>query len=95
MNIGLVGVARGDLTSMTTEARDPSLRPGARAFDHHILRAPVLQRYKLPAITKYTRELNLGLWLGDYRLACYPGGANCDNFIICNLPLYLADSEWT
>jgi hypothetical protein len=36
---------------------------------------------------KYTRESNPDLWLGDYWLACYARGADCENFIIRNLPL--------
>ena len=39
--------------------------------------------------------MNLGLWLEDYRLACQAGGVNNDDFIICNLPLFLADSVRT
>ena len=31
---------------------------------------------------------------GDYRLACHARGTNHDDFIIRNLPLYLADSAW-
>jgi hypothetical protein len=36
--------------------------------------------------------MNLELWLDDYHLACYLGGTDDDCFIICNLPLFLADS---
>ena len=39
----------------------------------------------------YSRETNLGLWLEDYRLACQTGGADNNDFIIRNLPLFLAD----
>jgi hypothetical protein len=42
-------------------------------------------------ITKYTMEMNPSLWLEDYRLACWAGGADSDYFIIRNLPLFLAD----
>jgi hypothetical protein len=42
-------------------------------------------------ILKYSRETNLGLWLEDYQLACQAGGMDSDSFIICNLPLFLAD----
>ena len=38
--------------------------------------------------------MNPGLWLEYYRLACQAGGADNDNFIIRNLPLFLADSAW-
>ena len=36
-----------------------------------------------------------GLWLEDYRLACQASGAENDSFIICNLPLFLANSAQT
>jgi hypothetical protein len=36
-------------------------------------------------------EMNPSLWLEDYRLACWAGGADSDYFIIRNLPLFLAD----
>ena len=39
--------------------------------------------------------MNPGLWLEDYRLACQAGGADNDDFIIRNLPLFLADSTRT
>jgi hypothetical protein len=39
--------------------------------------------------------MNLGLWVEDYRLACQADGMNSDSFIICNLPLFLADSART
>ena len=39
-----------------------------------------------------SRETNPGLWLEDYRLACQAGGVDNDDFIIRNLPLFLADS---
>jgi len=39
--------------------------------------------------------MNLGLWLEDYRFACRAGGAVDDDFVICNLPLFLADSART
>jgi hypothetical protein len=32
------------------------------------------------------------LWLTDYRLACQLGGADDDNLIIRNLPLFLSDA---
>jgi hypothetical protein len=35
------------------------------------------------------------LWLVDYRLACQLGGADDDNLIICNLPLFLSDAART
>ena len=39
--------------------------------------------------------MNLGLWLEDYPLACQAGGADNDDFIIRNLPLFLTDSART
>ena len=41
---------------------------------------------------KYSGEMNPGLWLEDYQLAYQAGGADNDDFIIRNLPLFLADS---
>jgi hypothetical protein len=43
-------------------------------------------------IPKYSEEMNPGLWLEDYRLACRAGGTDSDYFIIRNLPLFLTDS---
>src|SRR5688572_25109944 len=76
------------------EDRSPS--PGAagpRAFSARILNAPFPPRFRQPtSIAKYSGETNPGVWLSDYRLACQAGGADDDLFIICNLPLFLADS---
>ena len=67
--------------------------PGPQAFGRHILDAAFPPRYRPPTnIPKYSRETNPRLWLKDYRLAYQAGGADNDNFIICNLPLFLADS---
>ena len=67
--------------------------PGPQAFGWHILNAAFPPRYRPPTnIPKYSGETNPGLWLEDYRLACQAGGANDDDFIIRNLPLFLADS---
>ena len=78
----------------SNEDRSPSLGlPGPQAFGRHILNAAFPLRYRPPTnIPKYSRETNPGLWLEDYRLACQAGGASDDNFIIRNLPLFLADS---
>ena len=66
--------------------------PGPQAFGRHILNAAFSPRYRPPTnIPKYSRETNLRLWLEDYRLACQAGGADNDDFIIRNLPLFLAD----
>jgi hypothetical protein len=46
-------------------------------------------------ITRNIGETNPALWLEDYRLACRGGGAVDDDFIICNLPLFLANSART
>ena len=65
---------------------------GPQAFGRHILNGIFLPRYRPPInIPKYYGETNPGLWLEDYRLACQAGGADSDNFIIGNLPLFLAD----
>ena len=49
-------------------------------------------RYRPPTnILKYSEEMNPGLWLEDYRLACRANGTVSDNFIIRNLPMFLAD----
>ena len=76
------------------EDQSPSLGLlGPRAFGRHILNAAFPPRYRPPTnIPKYSRETNPGLWLEDYRLACQAGGANNDDFIIRNLPLFLAYS---
>jgi hypothetical protein len=47
-----------------------------------------------PISQKYLGESNPNLWLVDYQLACHARGADHDNFIICNLLLYLVDSAW-
>ena len=66
---------------------------GPQAFGQHILNAVFPPRYRPPTnIPKYSGETNLGLWLEDYWLACQASGANNEDFIICNLPLFLADS---
>ena len=76
------------------EDRSPSPGlPGPQAFGRHILNAAFPARYQPPTnIPKYSRETNLGLWLEDYWLACQADGANDDDFVIRNLPLFLADS---
>ena len=76
------------------EDRSPSPGlPGPQAFSRHILDAAFLPRYRPPTnIPKYSGETNPGLWLEDYWLAYQAGGADNDDFIIRNLPLFLADS---
>ena len=78
---------------------DRSLSPdllGAEAFGRHILNAVFPPWYLPPTnILKYSRETNPKLWLEDYQLACHAGGADSDNFIILNLPLFLSDSART
>ena len=67
--------------------------PGPQAFSRHILNAAFPLRYRPPTnIPKYSGETNPRLWLEDYRLAYQVGGADNDDFIIHNLPLFLADS---
>ena len=69
---------------------------GPRAFGRHILNAAFPPWYRpMTNILKYSREMNPGLWLKDYRLACQASGADNDDFIIRNLPLFLADSART
>ena len=66
--------------------------PGPQVFGRHILNVAFPPRYQPPTnIPKYSRETNPGLWLKDYRLACQADGADNDDFIIHNLPLFLAD----
>ena len=49
-------------------------------------------RYRPPTnIPKYSGETNPGLWLKYYRLVCQAGGVDNDDFIIRNLPLFLAN----
>lgn len=43
-------------------------------------------------IPRYMGETNLGLCLKNYHLACREGHVDNDYFIICNSPLYLANS---
>ena len=76
------------------EDRSPSPGlPGPQAFGRHILNAVFPPTYRPPSnIPKYSRETNPGLWLEDYQLACQASGARDDDFIIHNLPLFLADS---
>ena len=66
---------------------------GPQAFGQHILNTAFPPRYRPPTnILKYSGETNPRLWLEDYRLACQASGADNDDFIIRNLPLFLADS---
>ena len=75
------------------EDRSPSLGLlGPQAFGRHILNAAFPPRYRPPTnILKYSGETNLRLWHEGYRFACQAGGADNDDFIIRNLPLFLAD----
>jgi hypothetical protein len=72
------------------EDRSPSPEPpGPQAFSRAIRWAPFLTRFRAPTtITKYSGETRPELWLADYRL----GGADDDNLIIRNLPLFLSDA---
>jgi len=66
---------------------------GPQAFGRHILNSVFPPRYRPPTnMPKYSEEPNPGLWLEDYWLACQACGADNDDFIICNLSLFLADS---
>jgi len=69
---------------------------GPQAFGRHILNVVLPPWYRPPTnIPKYSGETNPGLWLEDYWLPCQAGGVNSDNFIICNIPLFLANSART
>jgi hypothetical protein len=76
------------------EDRSPSPEPpGPQVFSRAIRRAPFPARFRAPiTITKYSGETRPELWLADYRLACQLGGADDDNLIIRNLPLFLSDA---
>jgi hypothetical protein len=76
------------------EDRSPSPEPpGPQVFSRAIRRASFPARFRAPAtITKYSGETRPELWLADYRLACQLGGADDDNLIIRNLPLFLSDA---
>jgi hypothetical protein len=76
------------------EDRSPSPEPpGPRVFSRAIRRAPFPARFRTPTtITKYSGETRPGLWLANYQLACQLGGAEDDNLIIRNLPLFLSDA---
>ena len=78
---------------------DQSLSPdlsGPQAFGRHILNAACPPWYRPPTnILKYSEETNSRLWLEDYWLACQADGADNDDFIIRNLPLFMADSTRT
>jgi hypothetical protein len=76
------------------EDRSPSPEPpGPRVFSRAIQRAPFPARFRAPTtITKYSGETRPELWLADYRLACQLGGADDDNLIIRNLPVFLSDA---
>jgi hypothetical protein len=76
------------------EDRSPSPEsPGPRVFSRAIRRATFPARFRAPTtITKYSGETRPELWLADYRLACQLGGADDDNLIIRNLPLFLSDA---
>jgi hypothetical protein len=67
--------------------------PGPQVFNRAIRRASFPSRLRAPTtITKYSGETRPKLWLADYRLACQLGGADDDNLIIHNLPLFLSDA---
>ena len=81
----------GRYDSNEDRSPSPSL-PGPQAFGWHILNTAFPLRYRPPTnIPKYSGETNPRLWLEDYQLVCQAGGASDDDFIIRNLPLFLAD----
>ena len=66
---------------------------GPQAFVRHILNVAFQPWYRPPTnILKYSRETNPGLWLKDCWFAYQASGADNDDFIIHNLPLFLVDS---
>jgi hypothetical protein len=68
-------------------------QPGPRVFSRAIRRVPFPARFRAPTtITKYSGETRPELWLADYRLGCQLGGADDDNLIIRNLPLFLSNA---
>ena len=70
--------------------------PGPWVFSLDIRSAHVPSKYRPPAnVTKYVGDTDPGLWLEYYHLVCHTSGAQNDDFIIRNLPLYLADSAHT
>ena len=85
----------GPYDSGEDQSSSPNLL-GPQAFGQHILNVIFPLHYRPPTnIPKYSGETNPGLWLKDYRLACQASGVDNDDFIICNLPLFLADSART
>jgi hypothetical protein len=78
------------------EDRSPSPEPpGPRVFSRAIRRASFPAHFRASTtINKYSGETRPELWLADYRLACQLGGADDDNLIIRNLPLFLSDAAW-
>ena len=45
--------------------------PGTRVFSREICASPFPSRFRQPTtLTKYSGEIDPGLWLNDYRLAC-------------------------
>jgi hypothetical protein len=75
------------------EDRSPSPEPpGPRVFSRAIRRVSFPAQFRAPTtVTKYSGETRSELWLADYQLASQLGGANDDNLIIRNLPLFLSD----
>ena len=78
--------------------RSPSPDPtGPNAFSRVIRGASFPQHFRPPVnVVKYTGDTNPGVWLEDYRLACWTGGASDDRFIIQYLPICLGEnvSAW-
>jgi hypothetical protein len=66
--------------------------PGPRAFGTRIQKVPFPPHFQPSTnITKYTRETNPAVWLEDFRLACWAGGADDDYFIIQYLPICIGE----
>jgi hypothetical protein len=67
-----------------------------RAFGQSVRDTRFPSRFRAPTnVPRYDGDTNTSVWLKDYRLVCYAGGATDDLFIIKNLPLYLRDSART
>jgi hypothetical protein len=66
--------------------------PSPRAFGHRILKVPFPPCFRQPTnITKYTGETNHAVWLENFWLACWAGGADDDYFIIQYLPICVGE----
>jgi hypothetical protein len=66
--------------------------PGAKAFGSNMHNTCFPKCFYAPSnIVKYDGKTNPSVWLEDYRLACWAGGADDDLFIMQFIPIYLPD----